>query len=267
MTSLKGRLYPNSVRFLCVLSLLMLITGCVTGYQVQEEGVIYITWDEGSGRQEFVVSGADPHSFQVIEDKLYAKDKRAVYYRKYSVVGADPRSFRLLTERYSLDAYHVYLNGKLIPGADPATFQLITSDWARDKNDIYLASWPIESCDPATFRIVNHNWAVDSQCAYASFNKLPGADPGTFSALNRGYAKDKDHVYAAFTREFVKEELSELPAAVQNNMAITSQSILYLAHRIDLADTDAFVVDDKLFENARDRYRCFRRGVVVECLD
>jgi hypothetical protein len=187
---MKGLLQPIAMLFV------VLICGCTpTGYRNANGVVSFITWDEGHGRREHPVAGADPSSFQVLDKQGYAKDRSSAYFRWTRMEGADPASLIALSELYARDRQSVFYEGRIVPGADPSTFAIFDVQWARDAADVYLQNRPIQACDPATFVMLEKDWQRDSRCVYNRGRKLANADPKTFSVLNFWYGKDARNVY------------------------------------------------------------------------
>jgi hypothetical protein len=84
-----------------------------------------------------LVSGAHVPTFSEI-DRVYARDKRFVYYRGERVLDADPRTFRNFAGEYYIDAEHAYFRGEQLKDSNASSFDIvpgvpyITSDGANE---------------------------------------------------------------------------------------------------------------------------------------
>jgi hypothetical protein len=176
----------------CVL--LVSLHGCGTGYDRDGDRLVFVTWDEGQGRREHPIDGADPESFRALNDR-FAADASAAYFEWKRIERADAESFVPLSDLYARDAEHVFYMERVVGNADPATFALISAGWGRDARDVYLQDTAIGACDPATFELLADDWQRDARCAYNKGRRLPDADPASFAVVSFTYAKDGDRVF------------------------------------------------------------------------
>jgi hypothetical protein len=226
-------------RFALLLLALAGLTGCNTGYQQINGEWKYVTLDEGYGRRENPIAGADAASFEKLGRSGFARDRSQVYYQGKPLEGADAATFENLKGSYWRDKDRVYYFDHPIEGADPGSYGLLRSDWARDANNVYVGADPVNPKDLATFEIVNNNWARDSLWYYPAqyarhapievldretfqildgvwakdccrvfyFNRIvEGADPATFEVVNDVRGRDKDYYYLMGSRQRTVEE-------------------------------------------------------------
>ena len=177
----------------------LLMASCYSAYQKRDSGWTFVEWNAGVGYRASPVRGADPASFRVLSDPEFAVDKRAVYWRNWTLDGADPRTFRELTKGYWRDRAKVFEAHYEIKGADPDTFRLLPVEpWALDKHDAYRGFEPVHVADLSTFTVLSPTWAKDSKAYYAGApgkpRKVP-CDYASFAILNAEYGKDKNHAY------------------------------------------------------------------------
>ena len=185
----------KTIRLLLGIAVLV-ISGCDVGYKIDSGAPIYVTWDEGHGRREWPIKGADAATFQVLREDAFARDVSTAYYKWHAIPGANPKTFKPLTELYALDDKRVFFETHAIEGADPSTFTPLAVQWGRDKNDVYLQYSPKHVCDARTFELLDAGWQRDFKCAYHRGARLPNADPSTFTVLSSFYAKDGKQVYS-----------------------------------------------------------------------
>ena len=128
----------------------LLLTGCA-GYQHKANGWAWTYWDEGTGRHELPVDGADAGTFSAINQE-YAKDKTFVYYRATRVPNASVSTFHLLAAEYWADEARVFLRGYDIEGAKPKSFIVFhESIWSRDATHVFYDGLSVPEADPNSF--------------------------------------------------------------------------------------------------------------------
>jgi hypothetical protein len=191
---------------LTVLSLLIIIcapiiSGCTQGYVIHDQEVTYHGWNEGYGKFNYVVNGADVRSFKVIDD-IYAKDKNQAYAYGSRLIGSDPDSFGVFMTEIAYDKNRCYYGDEythanhpkdirseyiktndtvvyriwrddgtpydqIIPNADAASFKALSYGYSEDKNNVYFASYGVTKLkyDVATFTIVNPCFIKDKNSA------------------------------------------------------------------------------------------------------
>lgn len=115
---------------------------------------------------------ADPVSFKIIHDnggKLYARDKRAIYYRENELIGADPATFTVIDAPYAKDWQYVFYSSSKIDGADPQTFRVFSVRVTKDKNHAYLDGKVAEEVDAATLHSISGGYGyADKNFEYDS---------------------------------------------------------------------------------------------------
>ncbi len=130
--------------------------------------------------------------------------------------------------------------------------------WTRDKSDVYFLNRAINACELISFKIVFERWAVDAQCAYFAEAILEDADSQTFQAVSDDYAKDKRYVYARVNSRIAIAESAtgKYPFPDRNTLK-----------KVLDADAESFTASDsRACEfDARDKFRCYRRGEAVPC--
>jgi hypothetical protein len=135
-------------------SIILIFSGCNTGYRKVDGKWSYVTWDEGNGYRTNPL-GADDATFKVLNNAEYAKDKNNVYYQGRPIVGADADSFVLLKGGpYAKDKNHVYLLYVVVVNADPTSFKQIEYPYARDKKDIYCGTLPMNVTHMEEFEVI-----------------------------------------------------------------------------------------------------------------
>ncbi len=144
---------------------------------------------------------ADMASFKTIcwiDDNVWAKDSRCVYYDSLRLDGVDMATFEVVNRDYAVDKNHVYMDGVVLAEADPATFETMASVfYYRDKSHVWYFKRMIEGADPSTFRsIENTNFNIDKSHVWYEERLIAGADPATFEVLGKtNYCRDKSHIW------------------------------------------------------------------------
>ena len=80
-----------------------------------------------------VLKGANPNTFEVIND-YYSKDDKNIFYISW-IVEKDP----------------------LIKGVDIKTFEVLNNDFSKDKDNVYFGTDRKEDLDSKSFKILNLN--------------------------------------------------------------------------------------------------------------
>lgn len=174
------------------------LAGCAAGYDVRQDRVDFIWWDEGSGKNVKTVKGADPATFEKISS-YHGKDQRHVYWRALPITHADPNSFKNIDLYYAVDARQAYLTHRVLEGSDSGTFEYIGDGWAKDKDSYFYGQVTLDVCDFETFEIVSESYssrATDSQCYYWRGERVDIYDISTLELLGAGYARDSHYVYS-----------------------------------------------------------------------
>jgi hypothetical protein len=195
----------------------------------------------------------DMASFQVLEPEywrsqnlIWARERDQYYVWEKATPIADSASFQVLQSCYAKDAKQVYFGSDVLAMADSATFQGcggLHGELAKDVKQVFWEGKVVEGCDAASFEYLRLHFAKDFQHAYFCYSSgsppmmLPGSDAKTFEVIgvasdDFGYAKDAKQVYRG-------------------------------GNVIEGADPATFVVDASDAENASDKNRRYRYGVLV----
>ena len=195
----------RKLSLLC-LALLAAVAGCSdgppsslfnqAGYYVRGDTVYYLDAFPGKA---FEIEGADPATFEKLDDQTYAKDRSAVYIDGGVLAGADPATFQLLNEpNYGRDAVHIFLRGRVLT-EDPDHFVFVGSGLTKDRVHVFWSDGRVLSDDPDHFEIVSHVdfylFTRDSATVHVNGTPIAGADPATFTVLGGAYAEDRRALY------------------------------------------------------------------------
>ncbi|HUO56055.1 MAG TPA: DKNYY domain-containing protein, partial [Candidatus Paceibacterota bacterium] len=138
------------------------------------------------------VQGADIDTFYVLSDK-YAVDANHVYFGKYSIPGADPKTFEVIKSYLSgpIAERKVEINDEptVENGGASENEQLYELALTNDVNGYYLYA-----------KDKVHVYYLSPELDdYGSNENIPSpisaADPETFVLLSDDYSKDSQHVY------------------------------------------------------------------------
>jgi DKNYY family len=161
--------------------IILLFSGCNTGYRKVDGKWSYVTWDEANGRRMSPL-GADDATFKVLNNGEYAKDKSNVYYQGRPIVGTDADTFVLLKGGpYAKDKNHVYLLDTIVVNADPASFKQLEYPYARDKKGIYCGTLPMNVNDMEEFEVIQPGYGYIS------------SEKNSFIERNKEYSYLKDY--------------------------------------------------------------------------
>lgn len=209
------------------IALTLALSGCDVGYKVDtsRNTVTWATWDEGNGRCEWPVVGADAKTFRVMPIRSntgrqeFGRDKAHVYRESRRIEGADPDSFREFRPRLYRDDKSVfrlvYLIGTgrdaqkpghpsaspyaivQLPESDPDSFRQLDPTWSRDAKRVFFEIRGFVPSDIDSFEILAHIWAADRAAVYYGNRKITQARRDSFEVLDRwrDFGRDCDHVF------------------------------------------------------------------------
>lgn len=202
-------------------------------YHIQDGKIIYVLGGNFFSLGGTEIQGADPDSFEVI-DQSYAKDSNYVYYDGKKIVDIPPDSVELVASEltasgansgYIIIGGKVFCYGGVIEGADPESFTYILGAYAMDKHYIYhytdmkmprkavpvaisnasdgyiqhgeeiLYEGKIISHQATSFEIIDDEYSKDSSHLFSHGAILTGMDPESFTILSPYYRKDKNQAY------------------------------------------------------------------------
>ena len=120
-------------------------------YVIDKDGVFYKGWSGSSGYFSYLLDDADAHSFTMLENSLYGKDKRLVFYEGKKISGADALTFEPLDNAYSKDKIRGYYRGLPIEPSKGSSFKIIDDDYSTDGHDIFYGNIALEVCSSKRF--------------------------------------------------------------------------------------------------------------------
>ncbi len=171
-----------------------------------------------------VIDGADPSTFEIMRENVYARDKNNFYFNGNKTDNADPNKFlewkemdwnniMFLNFWNSIDPKNLYYNGNLIQWYDFRTFEVLEGGrYSKDKNGVYhnWSKLDIDWIDPESFELILSgfftNYSKDKNSVYHNWIKIEvdGVDSYTFkfilSRMGATYFKDKNNVYYSSER-------------------------------------------------------------------
>lgn len=235
-----------------------------SGYYVR---LIRVYYYPGFGLSEaFVIQGADPFSFQII-DSVYAKDKTHVYYSGVQIPDVDPATFELLDSTYARDARHVYLNGQIF-NDDPENFENISGNIFRDSHYIYWNGAPISE-DPQNLVVLGdfgfYTYFNDSQTVFVNGNPITGADPNTFQVINEGYSHDSKNVF--YFDELISNAEVTTFETLEQQYARDAANVYWMGNPIPDSDPASFFILNADFECTADATHAYYQDQLIEGFD
>ena len=181
--------------------LLILITGCVK-YDVRNDGVYYIKWDEARGRSERLIKDADQKTFELLNNDDYGKDKTYVFFKGSKIDGADPKSFKHIKGGYATDKERAYYFRDSISSASPKGFKILDGYFSRDHKNVFYCTKPLNVKSMSNFKFLTKNnlnkrWSTDGYFYWFNNYKIPSEDYENIVLLDNdaGFSKDSKNVY------------------------------------------------------------------------
>jgi hypothetical protein len=243
-----------------------------------------------------------------IGDSNYKKDDNYVYFGTDIVAGADPKTFEIIDEQFAKDKTRVYYEGDVLEDSDSATF--VPGPIPKDKLNVYLLltcvdnQWDqcyqkVGGADPAAFEPIKYGFYKDKTRIFYNTRLIPEADVNTFTIFDGGkydytYGYDKNYIFViGYDRVgVIKEKCSDLnriggyylkcddkvyyedkllagadvntmiPVGVTANYAKDSKTVYFDGEVVVGADATTFDIGDGI--NARDKNYTYRFGKRVE---
>ena len=187
------------------LVLFFFLVSCSGSYEVREEGVYYLNWNEARGNSEFLVEDADKNTFKELNDNLYGKDKNYVFYRGEKIEGAAPNSFKLLEDGYSMDDLRAYYYGDPIKNSTSKEFEIIDSYYSKDFQNVFYETESLNVCSVKGFKFLysdnsenaRERWTTDGCHYYIKSAKVPTKEYENLKIYkgSAGISSDNKYVY------------------------------------------------------------------------
>ena len=193
---------------LTLIVLTLTLSGCDTGYKVNtsRSTVTWVTWDEGHGRREWPVVGADAKTFQVMPipsdgGPAFGRDKSHVYRGSEKIDGAAPDSFREFGRKVYRDDKSVFRSDGFkilqLTDSDPETYREFDWLWSRDSKRVFFENRGFVPRDIDLFEPLAGGWGRDSVAIYYTNSEIPKADRDTFEVIGEWspFGKDRAQVF------------------------------------------------------------------------
>ena len=219
-----------------------------------------------------LIEGADPETFEVLNEYSFSKDKEHIWYQQFDDIGqnimlvhlesADPQTFKVLSPWYAKDQYNVYssldYSASLIFEADPQTFVTINEYYGKDKNEVYFYGSKIAGANSETFvglaipETKHVQYAKDVNYVYYRKGIIAKADIVTFEVVSDRYTKDMNYVYSfgkivegSNPENCTAENLDGCEGIIEKNelpegYEIKEDGVYYQGELIERADSKTF---------------------------
>ena len=145
--------------YLVLAIFLFLLISCNSGYNKQDGKWVWVSYDEAAGKRVSKIDHHDFESFEILDNKNYARDKKSVFYIGRKIKNADPQSFEVLNNGYSKDYNNVFLDAETIVFADSDSFKLLEFPYSKDRKNIFCGTLPLEisNNEVSEFTVTNKN--------------------------------------------------------------------------------------------------------------
>ena len=185
----------------------------------RDKNNIYFLNDKDDKMEFEKLAGANPKTFEIVDDYL-ARDDKNVYFFNKKVIGVDAKTFEKVGYDIVKDKNGVYFlenvseeNENLeiktknlkADGIDLKTLKKLDNGYFKDKNSIYYELsgnlYKIKNVDLPTFEVLNSSYsssvyfAKDKNNVYYNGKKLDGIVPNDFEQIQSYFIKDKNGIY------------------------------------------------------------------------
>lgn len=185
----------------------------------RDKNNIYFLNDKDDKMEFEKLVGANPKTFEIIDD-YFARDDKNVYFFNKKVIGVDAKTFEEVGYDIVKDKNGVYFlenvseeNENLeiktknlkADGIDLKTLKKLDNGYFKDKNSIYYELsgnlYKMKNVDLPTFEVLNSPYsssvyfAKDKNNVYYNGKKLDGIVPNDFEQIQSYFIKDKNGIY------------------------------------------------------------------------
>ncbi|RBW43648.1 hypothetical protein DS885_12930 [Psychromonas sp. B3M02] len=238
-------------------------------YYLQEDKVIFVLDGNFFQIGGVDIEGADPNSFEVI-DQSYAKDSNRLYYNGKPISDVTPDSIVNVTSTFGKNAKNsgylisngkVFCYGEVIQRADTDTFSFLVGLYAMDKNYLYYDTnikIPREVeptlVDHTNFQYLKHGDQIFYQ------GELISVLGSQFEIIDDQYSKDAVHVYSH--GEIIKVMTPEGFTVISPYYRKDKNQAYYFNNPIPESDPNTFkVLNDTI---AKDQHHLYYNGYIVD---
>ena len=181
----------------------------------RDKNNIYFLNDKDDKMEFEKLVGANPKTFEIIDD-YFARDDKNVYFFNKKVIGVDAKTFEevgydIIKDKNGLhiliDSNETEIKVKSLKadGIDLKTLKKLDNGYFKDKNNIYYGLsgnlYKIKNADLQTFEVLNSPYsssvyfAKDKNNVYYSGKKLDGIVPNDFEQIQSYFIKDRNGIY------------------------------------------------------------------------
>lgn len=156
------------------------LVSCSPGYQEENGEWVWVSYDEAAGRRITKIDSVDSHSFEVLANEKYGKDRTHVFYKTELIRGADPNTFKIMTENgYAMDRHNVFLRSEKVVFADPGTFETLEFPYSRDANRVFCGTLPLDvnKNEVKDFRVTNEDELMSGMTSNALLSYFIRSNP------------------------------------------------------------------------------------------
>ena len=162
-------------RFNNLFWLLTLITliSCGEGYEKVEGQWTWVLHSEaGKHMREIEI---DNGTFEILDNKSYAKDKSSVFWRGVRIDKADPKTFKVISDNgYSKDKNYVFLDNDIVIFANPETFKVIDWPYSMDNERLFNGQLKFKDNDEDNLTSQRYVSVLGGYNQVLKQNKVPG---------------------------------------------------------------------------------------------
>ena len=224
---------------------------------------IYFLNDKDDKMEFEKLAGANPKTFEIIDD-YFARDDKNVYFFNKKVIGVDAKTFEevgydIVKDKNGLhiliDSNETEIKTKNLKadGIDLKTFKKLDNGYFKDKNNIYYGLngnlYKIKNADLQTFEVLNSLYsssvyfAKDKNNVYYNGKKLDGIVPNDFEQIQSYFIKDKNGIYK-FEEDENEQDLKITPI----NAKIDFRNFKELDWKYFGDDKNIYYFDEDIFK-------------------
>lgn len=181
----------------------LFLFSCERKYTVENNKVYFLSWNEGTGNNKWLIDSADAKTFKSLNikcdcDFTFGKDSKHLFIDGEPIKGIDPNSFTFIGNYIFRDKDSAYffgfysgINNCRIKNVNPGEIKLIKYPWAKAGNKLIWGRQTLKLSDLNEFKPIDEHWGKTENKIIYEGEILDNADYSTFKVVNDYTGEDK----------------------------------------------------------------------------
>ena len=118
-------------------------------YYWKDKNYVYLL---GYGNEVSKINSADISSFYLLDNNLWAKDKKSIFYGSEKLEFVNRDKFIVINENWGKDDKYFYWQNLKLESIDFKTAEILNLNFIKDKYNVFFHNEIVIGCDASTFR-------------------------------------------------------------------------------------------------------------------